>query len=652
MVDPSRLGLLNGRRQRTHSNANSPRASSPASSMSSSHSAKDGSEDEIIHERERNWNAPRAKWTSHDHGHKHDHPLRKAGSSAKKNSQSHIQDEGNAHLSNTVTYAEHKAPSPLESDKSNSTKRLRLSHLQDEAKLRALTFSRNLDSPLPHRSFGKGKASEKENGRPTSTNSGASVSTQLHGVSSDRQPTPQKVSYTDSSESDPLPPINTIRDEDQKSTGMRNLRPQFVLLKNFPLISVQPDGRVQYRKSSIQMVPPRRSPSETPRNLPSLLPSPEHEALIHSQDSASKGLNSVGDAEPGVSVDNTGFQSLAPSPPSTPPISSPSRATLPNSNLSTSPRHLSLSSRIDFERPSTPKGFPTLPVLSTSSLQSDQEQELEIPSDSGWHRPDVTAMKTPKPPGAWTSTPGPARVSIGSPETKIEEEQQADEDVGTPLHHSEVDQTSTKTPKPPGAWAATPAPVDRCLPGDESSSMPTTPTESLVVGASALPAQTPKPPGGWMTTPAVRKSIMKVRFETHVDEDKSNDTSKPPGQDVSVEMDVSTFIRPNGDDSQPATADTPTPDHLPASSRTPSRRSSIRILDAFGMEVPQDAKEVARGSITPRSKGSIRVVDAMGRFMDDGGQPENAVSLKHNEALSRVRQGLSELAEGLEDLDK
>jgi len=266
-------------------------------------------------------------------------------------------------------------------------------------------------------------------------------------------------------------------------------------------------------------------------------------------------------------------------------------------------------------------------------------------------------MKTPKPPGAWASTPGPARVSVGSSsETKIEDGQQRNEDLETPLRHSEVDQTSTKTPKPPGAWAATSALVHRRLP----SPMPTPPTESLV-GASTFPAQTPKPPGAWMTTPAVRKSIMKVRFETHVDEDNSNDTVKASGQDVSVEVDVSAFIHPNGDDSQQqATADIPTPDPLPTGTRTPSRKSGIRILDAFGKEIPQDAWEVAMGSNTPKSKGSIRVVDALGRFMEDDEQPspgpirareENPISLRHNEALSRVRQGLSELAEGLEELD-
>lgn len=201
--------------------------------MSSSHSAKDGSEDEIIHERERNWNAPRVKWTRHDHNRKRDYPPRKAESTAMKNSQSHIQDESNAQLTDTVTHTEHKANSPAPSpqpDKSNSMilhERLRLSHLKDEAKLRALTFPRDSDSLLPRRSFGKGKASEKENGRPTGTKSVASPSSQPDGAfSSDRQPTAQKISYPDSSESDSSPPINAIRGEDQKSTiGMRNFRP-------------------------------------------------------------------------------------------------------------------------------------------------------------------------------------------------------------------------------------------------------------------------------------------------------------------------------------------------------------------------------------------------------------------------------------------
>jgi len=239
LLDPSKLGLLNGHRQRTHSDAGSSRASSPASSISSSHSAKDGSEDEIIHQRERNWNAPLAKWTRHDHSSKHDYPSREAESAAMKNSQPYVQGEGKAQLADIITHTEHKADSPVPSlvqpDKSNSTifhERPRLSHLQDEAKLRALTFSRDSGSRLPIRSPGKEKASKRENGRPTGTNSVASVSSQLHGTfSSDRHPTPQKISYPDSSESDSLPPINTIHGEDQNNISMHIFRPQFVLLR-------------------------------------------------------------------------------------------------------------------------------------------------------------------------------------------------------------------------------------------------------------------------------------------------------------------------------------------------------------------------------------------------------------------------------------
>jgi len=60
------MSLASHRPSRHHSFSNTTRASSPAGSSSASHSAKEESQEEdIIYERERNWNAPQQKWGPH-----------------------------------------------------------------------------------------------------------------------------------------------------------------------------------------------------------------------------------------------------------------------------------------------------------------------------------------------------------------------------------------------------------------------------------------------------------------------------------------------------------------------------------------------------------------------------------------------------------
>jgi hypothetical protein len=66
---PTSLTLPGQRLHRHHSFHNSNRASSPAGSSQASHDSREESQDEdIVYERERNWNAPRQNRSPHEHG--------------------------------------------------------------------------------------------------------------------------------------------------------------------------------------------------------------------------------------------------------------------------------------------------------------------------------------------------------------------------------------------------------------------------------------------------------------------------------------------------------------------------------------------------------------------------------------------------------
>jgi hypothetical protein len=205
----------------------------------------------------------------------------------------------------------------------------------------------------------------------------------------------------------------------------------------------------------------------------------------------------------------------------------------------------------------------------------------------------------------------------------------------------------------------TPAPSQHDPPSFASSEILDS-NKTILPSAFAPPAQTPKPPGAWMPTPAMKKSIMKVRFDTTGDSGTNpGDTSKASSQDISVEMDISTVTTPRAvPRRQPPTPPLATPS---SPSRSLSRKSGIRVLDAFGQEVSKETVDTAKLNTTPRNKSAIRVVDAMGRTIDTSEQElldpsttneESNEVLNRDEALLRVRQGLADLAEGLENMEK
>jgi hypothetical protein len=201
-------------------------------------------------------------------------------------------------------------------------------------------------------------------------------------------------------------------------------------------------------------------------------------------------------------------------PPDTPPPSfhSPSADMSQSFGLATPPRQTSISSFVpSFRTPSPPRDLPELPGPPSSS--DDEVLRVDgTPRDGRLIlNPNYTSMKTPKPPGAWAATPVPGKFdprSFSPPPAFVSE--------STPL-----------------ASTSTPLPSTTSYPGTGESATqdePFTPVTTLS-RANSLPLRTPAPPGAWMATPdqpAVqsnaadqsqfgslgrRRSILKVRFD-------------------------------------------------------------------------------------------------------------------------------------------
>ena len=115
------------------------------------------------------------------------------------------------------------------------------------------------------------------------------------------------------------------------------------------------------------------------------------------------------------------------------------------------------------------------------------------------------------------------------------------------------------------------------------------------------------------------------------------------------------------DRERPATPEPVMPATPPSQSPGKHKRSpGVRVVDAYGNEQKQDSGRVSPSPMPPASwhKSGIRHVDALGREMTEesredlheNGSEEN-IPMTRVEALQRVRQGIQELAEGIESLD-
>ncbi|RDX48023.1 hypothetical protein OH76DRAFT_693877 [Lentinus brumalis] len=396
--------------------------------------------------------------------------------------------------------------------------------------------------------------------------------------------------------------------------------------------------------------------TSTPTAKPVPLPPPEPSTTPMSEPPARASSGHTEDAQP---------QPSPGTPPVSPPLTPPGANTQPMFNLQTPPRRPQFHTpKQEFETPPPPRGMPDLPGPPSSEDEHNDEHE-------GDHTPlmqshelqgDLTSLKTPRPPGAWLATPAPSRQVTKEPVQRP--------GSAPPLGSSASSDSGLATP---------PATFSRATP---------------------LPAQTPAPPGGWVATPAAgnttrRGSILKVRFDLQAEtaseaategDDSLESRYQGEPQEASSSAEAAPF---NGDASSASSApeeSSAEPPPTPPSIRDRPRKKSpgVRILDAFGREQVENAPQPATqdspaelvvserkpptpstprtatravSNVTPRNHSGVRVVDAMGREIEEepAVKEESVLSqspLTHNEALSRIKDTLSCMKHELSDADR
>lgn len=344
--------------------------------------------------------------------------------------------------------------------------------------------------------------------------------------------------------------------------------------------------------------------------------------------------------------------------------------------LSTPPRSRQLfsSSQLEFQTPSPPRGgLPDLPEPPSADVTVDevlpQFNTMHIDAESVGEpengRSDVSTLKTPRPPGGWVATPGTSFFQPNRDDLKQAYIDSSDD--GLLKTRTRSRSALPRTPAAPGGWAFTPAAVRQRSQSDPKATSNqgglATPVNS-VGWANTLPLKTPAPPGGWLNTPGVtassRKSILKVRFEPDVA--SSANESSDIQSDSSV-YPINGFSAPDWE--RPTTPEPAMPVTPPPRSPGKRKRSpGVRVVDAYGNERKRDSRQESLSPTlsAPWNKNGIRIVDALGREMkeesgeriediQESGIAENT-PMTRVEALQRVRQGIQELAEGIDSLDR
>lgn len=300
----------------------------------------------------------------------------------------------------------------------------------------------------------------------------------------------------------------------------------------------------------------------------------------------------------------------------------------------------------EFKTPSPPKELSELPTPSSSD-NSRRSSPVQMPRMPDFGTPHQNRwMQTPKPPGGWLATPKPqvkTEESVGddSATPSLNGYDKENQHPRTPVDDT-IQQFSAKTPKPPGGWALTPGPVSsKLVESNLQEGQLLTPVNSLSKG-STLNLKTPGVPGGWGVTPA-KKGLLKVRFDPETPEIKDALTSYAHSE--------------LHEDSDVVQADS-TQNGLPPSPHSPRRvKANIRILDAFGRE---ESSRTSPKKDSNASRNGIRVVDAKGREVKQESVSDQAkteveeggVPPCRDELLSRLKQGLGNLVNDIDDLDK
>ncbi|KAI0674762.1 hypothetical protein C8Q78DRAFT_499145 [Trametes maxima] len=677
-LSPNRLTL---HRHASSNSLNSSRPSSPASSISG-HSVELEVEHEIEHERERNWNSPHPKWNHPLHPRRSLSPLPRSPAGSPPPTQHRFTTTPRSRTNSTT-----KAPSPSVPPSGKSVAKEWIARPKSP-----LLRSTADNKPSPHT-------------RPLSPSG------------------PPSRSKTDSSEAGfksrfgwsfpqktPLPPLELDQDSPQKALSRRPSRASLTASPSHipvpsPKKSVrdtsasaanQAEKKKSHRRSvtelaeSIGAIPPRIHISDGGDAADELPPIPivnghddlssasEDESVVHTSTPTARPIplppldathtpNLLTSAANDHALHNEEAQPRSSTPLVSPPPTPPTPGPATIFSLQTPPRRPQFHTpKAVFETPPPPRGMPDLPGPPSSEDEADHTpvmQSNDIPAN-------VTSLKTPRPPGAWLATPAPSRQPSKDPVER--------------------------------AGSAPPAELQL----SSSDTGLATPSSTLS-RANSLPLQTPAPPGGWINTPGVpdtsarRKGLLKVRFDVE-SETASEGTIERPSADSSVESknpdtelpnaSWSAIALQNGDASiSTAPADqssadaAPVPAPSPLRDRIRQRSPSIRVLDAYGREqvetesAPPAVHEAAPQGVdpptdgravtpptphrearvatvaTPRSQSVVRMVDAMGREIEEPVPEEDSFAnppLSRSEALYRMRETLSSMAQEMSDADR
>ena len=333
-------------------------------------------------------------------------------------------------------------------------------------------------------------------------------------------------------------------------------------------------------------------------------------------------------------------------------------------------------------RPPSPPDTP--PDGPEPSYVSELSYTLQTPPRLRGNGSPKVEFETPSPVKPLPELPAPPILS--SSEDEIDE-------AATPVGNPFANITNTKTPKLPGGWESTPVASKN---GEVSSNSNGSIAPSGSSQSTVMP--TPVPPGAWLPTPAGslrRRSILKVRFD--VAPNAAADPNASFESLASVPM-----VEPNDSISEVFPSVTPVAASKQVSGKAQSRaneqdrpstpptvkarkepRSPIRMLDAFGREIIEEASEPAEkaegkqkgkaratdGPADPerrksstivthrRSRPPVRIVDAMGHEITEVSIEDSEASElldaphSHAEALARVRRTVASLVQDLGDSD-
>ncbi|KAF8908794.1 hypothetical protein CPB85DRAFT_767050 [Mucidula mucida] len=296
----------------------------------------------------------------------------------------------------------------------------------------------------------------------------------------------------------------------------------------------------------------------------------------------------------------------SPSPSSAPSTPPTPPTTLPLFDSPATPPKISFS-KSDFQTPSPPAGLPALPGPPSSSDEDTQKFGAQD-----------TATKTPRPPGGWAYTPARPNTLLRTNSLPMDDENLSDHSASTPMN--------------------------------------TTPLSR----AQSLPAQTPAPPGGWLMTPAQKKS---VRF----DHEQESEVSTGPDSEFHSDSQAITDAegpsvrKENGILKPSALVNTDVqvtgPSSPPASPSKSRRQARIRIVDEYGREETSQDASLSRNQRedTPR-RSSIRIVDAMGRVVEDSViEPDSVAESEVDESFVAPKsrtEGMARMQTGLTKLEQ